>query len=308
MARKIVLIADPGIDTAFAIALALHDPNLDVVGIIPTAGNVNAEQATANVQILIDQFDPAKWPRVASALPTVYETDGTSLHGPGGLGGLSFPSSSRHQLPAADKALVELIRQYPHEITIVVLGPITTLAQALLRDPELQLFIDRVIFVGGAYREPGNAGPMSEFHIWLDPEGARRVIQVCQSLAMIPLDVTRRLILSPSELLSLPNPESKTCQFLRSVIPFGIRASSNLYGIEGFHIKDVLGVAAAALPGSVTTEPKTIDVETKGQVTRGMTVIDDRGLSNTVPNVQLATNAAIGEIRQWIEHVLKSAP
>jgi inosine-uridine nucleoside N-ribohydrolase len=144
--------------------------------------------------------------------------------------------------------------------------------------------------------------------VWLDPDAARRVIQACPSLTLIPLDLTRRLILSPSELLDLPNPDSRTCQFLRKVIPFGIRASSNLYGIEGFHIKDVLGVAAAALPGSVTHEPKAIDVETKGQITRGMTVVDDRGLASVAPNAQLATGAAIGEIRQWIEQVLKAAP
>ncbi len=69
MPKKVVLIADPGIDTAFAVALALHDPNLDVIGLLPCAGNVSAAQATANVNILIEQFDPAKWPRTATALP-----------------------------------------------------------------------------------------------------------------------------------------------------------------------------------------------------------------------------------------------
>src|SRR5215213_9048048 len=102
MARKVLIIADPGIDTSFAIALAFHDANLDVIGLIPTAGNVSAEQATANVQILIDQLDPRKWPRMANALATTYELDGTAQHGPGGLGGVTFPSSTRHQLPNAD--------------------------------------------------------------------------------------------------------------------------------------------------------------------------------------------------------------
>jgi inosine-uridine nucleoside N-ribohydrolase len=134
------------------------------------------------------------------------------------------------------------------------------------------------------------------------------VIQASPSLTLIPLDVTRRLILSPTELLDLPNPESKTCQFLRKVVPFGIRASSNIYGIEGFHLKDVLAVAAAALPGSVSTEPKYIDVETKGQLTRGVTVVDDRRLPSISPNAQLAVGAAIGEIRQWMNQILRAAP
>lgn len=308
MARKVVLIADPGIDTAFAIALALHDPSLDVLGLIPTAGNIPYQQANSNIQILIDQLDPARWPKTASALPTVYDIDGMELHGPNGLGGVAFPSSSRHQLLPADKAIVELVRQHPSEVTIVVLGPATTLAHALLRDPELPGLIQHVVFVGGAYRDPGNAGPLAEFHVYLDPEAARLVIRAGMSLTLIPLDVTRQLILSPSELLNLPNPESKTCQFLRKIVPFGIRASTNLYGIEGLHLKDVLGIAAVALTGSVSTEPKAVDVETRGELTRGMTVIDDRRLPTVVQNAQLAVGAAIGEIRQWIEQILISAP
>jgi inosine-uridine nucleoside N-ribohydrolase len=307
MSRKVVLVADPGIDTAFAIALALHDPNLDVVGLIPTAGNVSAERATANVQVLIDALDPSKWPRTAAALAVEYERDGTALHGPHGLGELHLPLAIRHQQPAADKVLCELVRQYPREVTVLCLGPLTTVARAFARDPDLPGFVDRVVAVGGSYREAGNAGPVTEFHIWLDPESAAAVIRAGVHPLLIPLDVTRKLVLSPSELLDLPNPESKTCQFLRQIVPYGIRASSNLYGIEGFHLKDVLAVAAVALPGCLTSEPKALDVETRGELTRGMTVVDDRK-GRREPTVQLATNAAVGEIRQWIERVLKQSP
>jgi inosine-uridine nucleoside N-ribohydrolase len=307
-ARKVILVADPGIDTAFAVALALHDPTLDVVGLIPCAGNVSAEQATANVHVLIDQLDPPKWPRTAAALHVEYEADGTALHGPGGLGGVPFPVSTKHQQPAADRAIVELVRQYPREVSLLCLGPCTAVAAAFARDPDLPALLDRLVVVGGAYREPGNSGPVSEFHFWLDPAAARRLLHTAAPTLVIPLDVTRRLVLSPSELLELPNPESRTCKFLRQVVPYGIRASSNLYGIEGFHLKDVLGVAAVALPGSVSSEPKVADVETKGDLTRGMLVVDDRKLPAGPPNAQVAVGAAVGEVRQWVERVLRAAP
>lgn len=308
MPRKVILVADPGIDTAFAVALALNDPNLDVIGLIPCGGNVSAEQATANVHVLIDQLDPPKWPRTASALPVSYDADGTALHGPGGLGGIAFPVSTKHQQPTADKAVVDLVRQHPREVTLVCLGPATTVAAAFARDPELPGLLDKLVIVGGAYREPGNAQPVSEFHFWLDPDAARRCLRTAAPTVVIPLDVTRRLVLSPTELLELPNPDSKTCRFLRQVVPFGIRASSNLYGIEGFHLKDVLGVAAVALPGSVSCEPKWADVEAKGELTRGMLVVDDRKTPAGPPNVHLAVGAAAGEIRQWVDKVLGSAP
>ena len=308
MPRKVVLIADPGIDTAFAVALALNDPDLDVIGLIPCAGNVSAHRACQNIHVLIDQLDPPKWPRTAAALPVEYETDGTALHGPDGLGGTNLPATERHQQQAADKVLVELVRDHPRELTVLCLGPATTLARAFDRDPDLPPLIDRLVIVGGCWKEPGNAGPTSEFHFALDPASARRVLKSGLHPLIIPLDVTRRLVLAPSELLELPNPESKTCRFLRQIVPFGIRASSHLYGIEGFHLKDVLGVAAVALPGAVTAEDRAVDVETRGELTRGMMVVDARKAPTGKVNAQVGADAAVGEVRQYIGHILKAAP
>src|SRR5438309_3754510 len=113
MARKVILIADPGIDGAFAIALALHDPDLNVVGLAATAGNVPAEQATRNVHILVEQLDPARWPRLGAALPVEYDVDARALHGANGLGGVDFPCAQLHHPHASDKLLCDLVRMYP---------------------------------------------------------------------------------------------------------------------------------------------------------------------------------------------------
>src|SRR4051812_38142550 len=343
MPRKVLLVADPGIDTAFAVALALNDPNLEVVGILPTAGNVSAEQATANVHTLIDVLDPPKWPRLAAALPARYDADGLALHGPGGLGGVSFPSATRHtphpadkgvcgtahQVPRqgnglqlrplttpatprhplhlADKVLCELAHEFPRQVTVINLGPLTTLATALDRDPTLPAVLDQTVIIGGCWKEAGNAGPVSEFHIHLDPDAARRVFAAELNPLLITLDTTRKLIFSPSDLLELPNPDSRTCQFLRQIVPFGIRASSNLYGIEGFHLKDVLGTVAVAMAGCVSSEPHYVDVETRGDLTRGMTVIDARPTRTAATNARIATGVTVPEVRAYIERTLKAA-
>ncbi len=307
MPRKVILIADPGIDTAFAVALALADPAFEVVGLLPTAGNVSAEQATANVHTLVDVLDPPKWPKTAAALPAEYELNGVALHSPGGLGGVSFPSASRHSLHPADKVLCDLVREHPRQVSVVCLGPMSLLAAALDRDPALPAVIDQTVLIGGCWREPGNAGPHAEFHVFLDPEAAKRVLRSELNPLLIPLDVTRRLVLSPKDLLELPNADSKTCRFLRQIVPYGIRASSNLYGIEGFHLKDVLGVVAMALPGCVTSEPHHADVETRGELTRGMVVVDTRPHPVGPANVQLATGVSVGEVRQYIDRILRQA-
>src|SRR5689334_23382632 len=135
MPQKVILVADPGIDTAFAVALALNDPGLDVQGLLATPGNVGYDQATQNVHILIEQLDPPRWPRLGAAPPVVHDTDGTSLHGPGGLGGVTFPCVKKHSQTASDKLLVELVHESPKQVTVVALGPLTVLAQAIERDP-----------------------------------------------------------------------------------------------------------------------------------------------------------------------------
>ena len=106
MTQKVVLISDPGIDGAFAIALALNDPALEVVGMLATPGNVRAERATKNLRVVLDQLDPPRLPRLGAAPDVDYGTDGKKLHGPLGLGNTDFPCASLHHLPASEKLLL----------------------------------------------------------------------------------------------------------------------------------------------------------------------------------------------------------
>jgi inosine-uridine nucleoside N-ribohydrolase len=308
MPQRVVIIADPGIDTAFAVALALNDPSLDVLGLLATPGNVPADQATQNVHTLIEQLDPARWPRLGAAPPVVYDMDGTDLHGPGGLGGVTFPGVKKHTTVASDKQLVELVREFPRQVTIVILGPLTVLAQALDRDPELPALVERIVCLGGSWHEPGNASAVAEFHFACDPAGARRVLKCGAPIMLIPLDLTRKILLSPSDLLDLPNADSRTCLFLRQIVPFGIRATANRYGVEGFHLKDVLGVFALAQPSAMTTRQMFVDVETRGEITRGMSVVDVRANSTEKPNVHLGVGVDVSAVREYIDDTLGRAP
>lgn len=306
MFHKVILIADPGIDTAFAVALALHDPNIDVIGLIASAGNVEAMQATQNINILINQIDVPKWPRVGAALPVKYELDGTKLHGPDGLGGVSFPPISLHSPISGEKLLVELVRANPKQVTIVVMGPCTMLARALDRDPELPHLIEQIVVLGGSWHESGNASAVAEFHFYCDPLAARQVLQCGAPLTLLPLDVTRKLIFSPSDLLELPARDSATCRFLRQIVPYGIRASSNLYGIEGFHLKDVLGIAHLAVSGIVSTENVCVDVETRGELTRGMSVVDVRPVPGGTKNAHIGVGVDVVGVRDYINRILRT--
>jgi inosine-uridine nucleoside N-ribohydrolase len=307
MARKAVLVCDPGIDGAVAVALALLDPEIDVLGLAATAGNVPPEQATRNVHILIEQLDPARWPRLGAALPIEYETDATRLHGPGGLGGTDFPCAQLHHPHASDKLLSDLVRQHPKEVTVLLLGPATAFARALDRDPELATLVERLIVVGGAWHEPGDAGPVAEFHFACDSAAARQVLHCGAAVTLLPLDVTHKVVFSPSDVMQMTEADSRTGRFLRKVVPHAIAPTASLYGVEGTYLPDVFGLLALTQPGTVSTRSVTADVETRGELTRGMSVIDVRWGGATKPNVELAVGVDAAAVRQHVQRTLAMA-
>lgn len=304
MAQKVVLISDPGIDGAFAIALALNDPDLEIVGMLATPGNVPADQATKNLRIVLDQLDPPRWPRLGAAPDVDYGIDGKRLHGALGLGHTDFPCASLHHLPPSEKLLAELVRQYPDELTVICMGPLTVLSRAFDLHPDLPSHIKRIIAVGGSLQEPGNAGPVSEFHFYCDPKAARRVLRCKSAVTLIPLDMMRKVLYAPTDLLGEATALSPAYHFLRQVVPFGIAATSHLYGIEGFHLKDVLGIVAAAQPNAVHAKPMHVDVETQGELTRGMSVFDRRSWEDVTPNVNVVVEVEAKDVRDYLRRVI----
>lgn len=307
MPQKVILIADPGIDTSYAVAMAMNDPSLEVVGLLATAGNVPAETATQNVHILVEQIDPRRWPRLGAAPHVAYDMDGTRFHGPGGLGGVAFPCARLHHPEPSERVLIDLVREHAHDATVVVMGPMTVLARAIGQHPELPKLLERVICVGGTWHEPGNASAAAEFHVACDPLSARTVLQCGAPVAMIPLDVTRRIVYSPKQLLDPPCNDSRTCHFLRQIVPFGIRATANVYGVEGFFLKDPVGIAAIARPTALTYKSVHVEVETRGELTRGMTVVDTRATPGGPPNVQLAVGLDTAAVRGYIDETLAAS-
>src|SRR5579885_3348709 len=209
MARKLIIVTDAGIDGAFAVALALHDPEVELIGLAATAGNVSAEQATRNVHILIEQLDPPRWPRLGAALPVEFDIDAVKLHGNGGLGGVDFPCAQLHHPHPSDKLISDLVHLHPNEVTIAIMGPVSTFARVLDRDAELASQVQRLIIVGGSWHEPGDASAMAEFHFFCDPPAARQVLRCGAPITLLPLDVTRKALFSPAELLELPGRDTR---------------------------------------------------------------------------------------------------
>ena len=295
MARKILIDTDPGIDDAVALALALAEPTLDVVAVTATGGNVSPRQATRNLQILIEQLDPPRSPRIGAAMPgQILRADARELHGSDGLGGADFTVSELQHRRRADKLICDTVRESPGEVTILCMGPLSNVAAALQREPDLAGLIGHLVIMGGAVAVPGNVTPVAEFSIYCDAEAARAVFRSPVTCTLIPLDVTRQVLFSYDLLDRLPSITTRTGTVLRKILPSAFRSFYQRLGMEGIYLHDVIALVAALHPEIFSMERLYGDVETEGELTHGMTVFDRRFVRTRQPNLDVAieTDAA----------------
>ena len=297
MPKKILIDCDPGIDDAVALCLALFDPRVDVVGITATAGNVDGHQATSNVITILDQLDPPKWPKIGGAVVSdqVPAADARHIHGDDGLGDVGFVGAELHNQRPADKVISDILHEYPGEVTIVSLGPLTNLARAIQRERELSAMIDQIIMLGGAVEAIGNITAAAEFNMYCDPEAARVVFASPTTKTLIPLDVTRSMMLSLDFADGLPKETTRAGRLMRQIVPTLFRAYRNELGQEGIHLHAAAGFLYVVHPELFTTQESAGDVETNGMLTRGMTVFDRRPRPVWRNNMEIATGVdAVG--------------
>ena len=304
MARKVILDVNPGIDDAMALCLALSDPGLDVVAVTAVGGNVAPAQATRNLQAVIEQLDPPRWPRLGAASDpdNRLAVDRRNLYGNDGLGGANFVVAERQHLLPSEKVICDQIRDAPHEVTIIALGPLTNIARAIIRDPELPGLIGRIVIMGGTVAGPGNITPAAEFNMFCDPVAAQVVFRSPSTKTLIPLDVTNRIELSYDLLNKLPDESTRVGRLLRRVLPPVFRGYRQQLGLEGIHVHDTVTLLAASAPELFTTKPMAGDVETQGELTTGATVFDRRRVPAWRHNMEVAVDAHKDAV---IEAILK---
>ncbi len=200
--RKVIFDTDPGVDDAMALYYALAHPQVDVVGITTTFGNVTVQQAATNalyltaiagVEVPVTQGIAKPWVKTSEPPPDF-------IHGDDGLGNLVTRHDTTNTLDprASAQFIVDMARAYPGEITLVAVGPLGNLAMALQLAPELPGLVREVILMGGTVLEPGNVSPVAEANIWNDPHAADLVFTAGWKLTMVGLDVTHQVILPVS--------------------------------------------------------------------------------------------------------------
>ncbi len=292
MARKIIIDCDPGIDDAIALCIALLEPDFDVLAVTATEGNATAEQTTRNVQAIVENLDPPRFPRVGSATPNSAQRPANLLrfHGPDGLGGCGPEGCALHHAHPSDKLICDIIRSAPEQVTVISLGPMTNLARAFRRDPEIRALIGRLIIMAGTVNGVGNVTPAAEFNVHFDPDSAREVFQSPTTKTLIPLDVTRRLVFSVDLMNHIPPRTTRLGEFLHRMLAYTFRAHRQALGIEGIQIHDAVAMIAAIQPELIVTQEMAADVETRGELTLGSTVFDRRPFTRVRPNMEVAVD------------------
>lgn len=287
MTRKIIIDTDPGQDDAVAILLALASPELEVLGITTVAGNVPLALTTRNAQLIVG-LSGQTVPIVAGRDRPLNRQLVTAeyVHGQTGLDGIDLgePHVPVTLGDGVDFIIDTLRREAPGTVTLVPIGPLTNIAAAFARAPDIIPRVQQVVLMGGAYFEVGNVTPTAEFNIYVDPEAAAQVLNSGVDVVMMPLDVTHKALTSADWLAGLRALGTRAGEAVASWTDFFERYDREKYGSEGAPLHDPCTIAYLIRPELFSGRRINVEIETEGRYTTGMTVADWWGVTGREPN------------------------
>jgi inosine-uridine nucleoside N-ribohydrolase len=276
--QRVIIDTDPGIDDSMAILLALNSPELKVEALTVVPGNVEAWQGLENALKLASLAGRCDVPVAGGAQHPLNQKLITAQfwHGKNGLAGVELPPSKcKVDSRYGPDLIIEMVHKYPHEITLIPVGPLTNIALAVSKDPSIVPLVKNVVIMGGSI-SGGNVNGAAEANIYGDPEAASIVFNAGWIVTMIGSDVGERTLMTRkylSQLQALHGPES---DFISKLADFYLTRSEKS-GYSGAAMYDPLAVATVIDPTLVTLKEMHVDVETKGEFTRGETVANRMG-------------------------------
>ena len=329
----LILDVDTGIDDSLALLYVAASPDAEIVAVTCVSGNIDGAQVAINTRAVLELAGRTDVEvALGREVPLVRQLETTpETHGPQGLGHAVLPPPTR---PLSERhgvdVIVDEVRRRPGEIVLVTLGPLTNLALALDKEPNLPRLLKGYTLMGGAYGVSGNTTPTTEWNIHCDPDAARIVFRAWGEATTadptIPrpvalgLDVTERARVLPEDVVRLARRAGSTpddsialsrgedpmlatrsvaanpiVRYVADALRFYMEFHAHYDGFYGAFIHDPLAAAAALDRSLIKTEALFVDVETAGELTAGMTVADRRRLTGNAPNLDVAVEANIPE-------------
>lgn len=277
--RNIIIDTDPGQDDAVALLLALASPEtLNLLGVTCVAGNVPLARTSRNARVVLELAGHAQI--------SVYEgcdkpmagdlVTAEHVHGRTGLDGADLPEPQAQPAPGhAVDFIIDTLRKEPAQsVTLCPLGPLTNIATALKKAPDIIDRIHEIVLMGGAYFEVGNITPTAEFNIYVDPEAAEIVFKSGISLTVLPLDVTHKVLVTPERVAAFRALNNQAGAVVADWVGFFERFDVAKYGSQGAPLHDPTVIAYLLQPALFSGRDINVEIETQSPLTRGMTVAD----------------------------------
>lgn len=276
--RKIILDCDPGHDDALAIILAAAQPELEILGITTVSGNAEIEKTTKNALKICDLVslnDVIVSKGASDPLIRVRET-APSIHGDSGLDGPDMPEPTRSWSDEhGSDTIIRLVKESDEPVTILPTGPLTNVALALAKAPEIKDNIQEIVLMGGGTF--GNWTPTAEFNIWADPEAAKKVFDSGIPLVVMGLDITHQALATKDVIAEVNKIDNKVAKIVGELLVFFAGTYKETFDFDGAPVHDVLTVAYCVAPELFEMKDVNVTIETKGEYTAGTTLVDLHG-------------------------------
>jgi purine nucleosidase len=297
----IIVDCDPGIDDTIALLTAFVSPELDILGITPVCGNQPLERTVRNALQACELGRRTDVPVYAGCYrPMLREPIHGQFHGTTGLGNTVLPEPTKRVEPvsAVDFLIATLTNavRAGRRITLCCLGPMTNLAVALRMAPGIAAGVERVVMMGGAYREPGNRTMTSEFNVLADPHAAHVVFSSNIPIVALALDATHQVMLKPEHVADFARVSGRISQTLAELMAFWDRNDVARYGSRGGPLHDPLVIAYLLAPQLFETTKARVFVEYESELCMGQTIADWYGKSGLAPNADIVTKVDAGGV------------
>ena len=292
MTRQPVIIdTDPGQDDAIAILLALASPELEVLGLTTVAGNVPLALTSRNARIVLELANRRDIPVHAGADRPLLRPLVTAefVHGKTGLDGpmLPEPTMAMAEGHAVDFIIQTVMARTPGTVTLCPLGPLTNIALALAREPQIAPRLKQIVLMGGGGFEGGNITPVAEFNFFVDPHAAARVFQAGVPITMAPLDVTHQALTTRKRVAAIRAAGSPLMEAVAQWMEFFERFDEQKYGQEGGPLHDPCVIAWLLKPELFSGRDCFVQIECQSEMTMGQSVIDWWGVTGQTANARV---------------------
>jgi purine nucleosidase len=300
--RKMLIDTDTASDDAVAILMALRHPEIHVEAITIVAGNVGVEQASRNARYTVELCESDVPVFEGETQPLLREPHRAHFfHGEDGMGNMNYPAPHRQAAEGhAVDAMVRVILDNPG-ITVVTLGPMTNLARALTREPEIAKHAGRVVVMGGAACTVGNITPAAEYNIWCDPEAAAICFDSGLAIEMVGWELCRGAAnLDDHDIMYCRQEiDTRLSHFVIDCNASALETNRQWLGDPGIGLPDPVAMAIAIDESICTKRSRhNVAIECEGSHTRGMTVVDQLGVTSKEANATVCWEI---DVPRWKE-------